>query len=55
MECMHKDNTDFGLVVTNNYFSEAAKKLAKENNIILWNKDKIIENIYECKEKIMKF
>lgn len=37
-----------GLVITNNYFTHAAKKLAEVNNIVLWDRDilkqKIIEN-----------
>ena len=28
-----------GVVLTNNYFTKAAEKLADENNIILWNRD----------------
>lgn len=33
---------DYGMVVTNSYFTSAAKTLAKVNNIELWDRNKII-------------
>ena len=38
-------NLDKGMVITNNYFTRAAKELAKENNIILWDRDTLIDKI----------
>ena len=38
-------NLDKGMVVTNNYFTRAAKELAKDNNIILWDRDTLIDKI----------
>ncbi len=38
-------NLDKGMVVTNNYFTRAAKELAKDNNIVLWDRDILIEKI----------
>lgn len=34
-----------GMVVTNNYFQPAAIQLAKDNGIMLWNRDKLIEKL----------
>ena len=36
-------NLDKGMVITNNYFTKAAKELAKDNNIVLWDRDVIKE------------
>lgn len=38
-------NLDKGMVVTNNYFTRAAKELAKDNNVILWDRDTLIDKI----------
>lgn len=38
-------NLDKGMVITNNYFSRSAIELAKDNNIILWDRDTLIEKI----------
>ncbi len=38
-------NCHIGVVLTNNYFSENAKKLAKNNNILLWDRDKLKEMV----------
>ena len=40
-------NLDKGMVITNNYFTKAAKELAKDNNIVLWDRDTL-------KEKVLK-
>jgi len=34
-------NLDKGMVITNNYFSRSAIALAKDNNIVLWDRDTI--------------
>lgn len=38
-------SADAGMVVTTNYFSPNAKKLAVSNNITLWDRDYIVSNI----------
>jgi HJR/Mrr/RecB family endonuclease len=40
-------NLDKGMVITNNYFTRAAKELAKDNNIVLWDRETL-------KEKLLK-
>jgi HJR/Mrr/RecB family endonuclease len=40
-------NLDRGIVVTNNYFTESAKKLALSNNVILWDRNILKEKISE--------
>ena len=41
---------DKGIVVTNNYFTSSAIKLAAKNNIILWNRDMLREKYKEFME-----
>lgn len=36
-------NTDCGLVVTNSYYSKNAEELAFANNVILWDRDVLIQ------------
>jgi len=36
---------DYGIVVTNNYLTSSAKKLARKNNIEVWERNKLIENL----------
>ena len=36
------------MVVTNNYFTDAAKNLAAANQIELWDRDKLSEAIKSC-------
>ena len=38
-------NLDKAMVITNNYFTPNAIKLAKDNNVVLWNRDKLILEI----------
>lgn len=38
-------NLDKGMVITNNYFSRSAIELAKDNNVILWDRNTLIEKI----------
>lgn len=40
-------NADSVIVVTNNYFTESAKTLAKENNVDLWDRKVLAEKIDE--------
>lgn len=42
-----------GVVLTNRYFTNSAKKLAQSNGIILWDRDKLISLINSRKEKII--
>ena len=37
-----------GMVITSNYFTKAARDLAAANNIILWDKDRLDEEISLC-------
>lgn len=38
-----------GIVITNNYFSDSAIALARQNGIVLWNRDKLLQMLSECK------
>lgn len=38
-------NCNKGMVITNSYYTKSAIKLAKVNNIILWNRDKFIKEV----------
>ncbi len=38
---------DYSMVITNSYFTFNAKKLAKENNVELWDRKKLIKNIIQ--------
>lgn len=40
-------NCSKGIVITNNYFTDAAKVLAQSNNVILWDREKLNEKISE--------
>ena len=40
-------NATLCYVVTNNYFTKSAKELAAANNVILWDRDKLIEKLSE--------
>ncbi len=40
-------NANLCYVVTNNYFTKSAKELAATNNVILWDRDMLIEKISE--------
>lgn len=40
-------NATLCYVVTNNYFTKSAKELAAQNNVILWDRDKLIEKLSE--------
>ncbi len=42
-------NLDKVMVITNNYFTPSAIQLAKDNNVALWNRDKLIEEIDNLK------
>jgi len=34
------------MVITNNYFTKSAIELAKSNNVVLWNRDTLIDKMY---------
>ena len=38
-------NADSAIVITNSYFTKSAIKLAKVNNVELWDRDKLINLI----------
>ena len=38
-------NCHVAVVLTNNYFTNQAKKLAKQNNVLLWDREKLAEFI----------
>ena len=40
-------NATLCYVVTNNYFTKSAKELAAANNVILWDRDRLIEKLSE--------
>lgn len=44
-------NADSAVVITNLYFSENAKILAKETGVVLWDRDKLEELIYNASIK----
>nr|DAG18876.1 MAG TPA: Restriction endonuclease [Caudoviricetes sp.] len=44
-------NADAAVVITNLYFSENAKVLAKETGVVLWDRDKLEELIYNASFK----
>lgn len=44
-------NCTIGIVVTNSNYTEEAKFLANSNNIILWNRDELVNNILKTQEK----
>lgn len=41
-------NCQVGIVITNNFFTDNAIKVAEANNILLWNRYKLIEFIYNA-------
>jgi len=42
-------NAEYAIVVTNNYFTEAAKELAKKNNVILCERPNLIKLVEKSK------
>ena len=42
---MRHYSLDKAMVITNSYFQPSAIQLAKDNHVILWNRDKLIEEI----------
>lgn len=46
---MIKYNCQVGVVLTNNYFTANATELAKSNNILLWDRDKLTQMIENAK------
>ena len=43
-------NCTLGMVVTNSYYTDEAKFLAKENNIALWNRNDLVNNILKTQK-----
>lgn len=43
------NNCHVAVVITNNYFTNSAIELAKKNNVLLWNRDKLIDLINNAK------
>lgn len=40
-----------GIVVTNSYYTDEAKYLAKQNNVALWDRDDLINNILKSQKQ----
>jgi len=47
-------NCDKGIVITNNFFSKSAIKLAESNNMILWDRNKLKEKMFEMSCRKLK-
>jgi len=45
VSAMSHYNCNDGIVITNNYFTRACKKLSKSNGITLWNREKLRDEI----------
>lgn len=45
------NDSHVAVVLTNNYFTKSAKELAKKNNVLLWDRDKLEELIENLDEK----
>ena len=45
-------NCQFGMVVTNNYYTKMAKEKAKKLNITLWDRNDLINNILKSQKEI---
>lgn len=43
-------NCILGMVVTNSYFTDEAKYLAKENNVTLWDRNDLVNNILKSQK-----
>ena len=39
------NNCHVAVVLTNNYFTKSAKELAKKNNVLLWDREKLLNLI----------
>ncbi|MDO9535550.1 MAG: restriction endonuclease [Bacillota bacterium] len=46
-------NANKGMVITNSYFTSNAEKLARSNNIELWNRDSLIDFLSKARGKEM--
>jgi len=47
---MRPRNCASGMVVTNSYYTSEAKYLAKQNNIALWNRNDLVNNILKSQK-----
>lgn len=45
-------HADFAVVVTNSYFTEYAKELARNIKVILWDRDIFMQNILAFPQKV---
>jgi hypothetical protein len=45
------NNCHVAVVLSNNYFTNSAKELAKKNNVLLWDRDKLIDLINNAKSR----
>ena len=43
------NNAHVAVVLSNNYFTKSAKELAEKNNVLLWDRNKLIEMINNYK------
>lgn len=43
-------NCNVAVVVTNNYFTDNAKEQANDTNVLLWDRNKLISKLNECKK-----
>jgi HJR/Mrr/RecB family endonuclease/cell division protein FtsB len=48
-------NCNIAVVVTNNYFTDQAKKQAQENRVILWDRNTLKEKIRKANKKSLQF
>jgi restriction system protein len=47
---MRPRNCTLGMVVTNSYYTNEAKYLAKQNNITLWDRNDLVNNILKTQK-----
>lgn len=43
------NDSHVAVVLSNNYFTKSAKELAKKNNVLLWDRDKLKDMIDNLK------
>jgi len=47
-------NCEYGMVITNNYFTKSAIKLAQHNDVTLWNRDTLQQKLSQYNASILK-
>jgi restriction system protein len=50
---MKPRNCTLGMVVTNSFYTQEAKMLAKSNNIALWDRNDLVNNILKAQKKVL--